>query len=118
MLGSALDHYRRQQRIQARGIESARKARRRGLAQVSLTVARFQMAAAQDALYGIEEMLAEQRLDAPPLATVSVSALAGTASDGRPLATLFNQAETDYQFGLMVATQLKDVARMAAEVGS
>ena len=114
MLTSALEHYRNQQRIQARGIIAARQARRRSLAQAALTVAAFQALAAREALMSVENMLDEQGIDAPSVASVAVASLAGTASDGRPLATLLDQAKTDFQFGLMVATQLKDVGRMAA----
>lgn len=113
MLVSALDHYRNQQQIQARGIVAARAARRKGLIATSTVVAAFQVLAARDAVNGVEAMLEEQGIEAPPAATVAVAAFAGTASDGRGLGSLLDQAKTDYQFGLMVATQLKDIGRMA-----
>lgn len=113
MLTSALEHYRNQQQIQARGIAAARAARRKGLTATTTVVAAFQVLAARDALNGVEFMIEEQGFEAPPVATVGVAALAGTASDGRGLGSLLGQAKTDYQFGLMVATQLKDIGRMA-----
>ena len=113
MLVSAFDHYRNQQQIQARGIVAARAARRKGLTATATVVAAFQVLAARDALNGVESMIEEQGFEAPPAATVAVAAFAGTASDGRGLGSLLDQAKTDYQFGLMVATQLKDIGRMA-----
>lgn len=113
MLTSAFEHYRNQQQIQARGIAAARAARRRGLVATTTVVAAFQVLAARDALNGVESMIEEQGFEAPPAATVAAAPFAGTASDGRGLGSLLGQAKTDYQFGLMVATQLKDVGRMA-----
>ena len=114
MLQTAREHYRNQQQIQARGIAAARRARRRSLIDAAATVAAFQVLAAQEAAQAVELMLEEQQIDAPAVAAVATTALAGTASDGRGLASLLDQAKTDYQFGLMVATQLKDIGRMGA----
>lgn len=113
MLASAAEHYRNQQRIIARGVVVARRYRRNPRRLVEAVTA-FQILAARDAIDGVDSMLGEQGIDSAPVAAVSATAMAGTASDGRALATLFEQATTDYWFGLMVATQLKDVARMAA----
>lgn len=114
MLTSALEHYRTQQRITAAAVIEARQRRSRGPRAVALAVAGFQLVAARDALEAVPLMLEEQGIDAPPVAEIHEPALIGTASDGRPLETLFEQAETEWQFGLMVATQLQDVARLAS----
>lgn len=114
MLTSALEHYRTQQRITAAAVLEARRRRSAGPRAVALAVAGFQVVAARDALASVPRMLEEQGIDADPVAGVHVPALVGTASDGRPLQTLFEQADTDWQFGLMVATQLQDVARLAS----
>lgn len=117
MLTSALDHYRTQQRITAAAVVEARRRRTRGTRAVAVAVTGFQLLAVRDSLASVDRMLAEQGIEADPVAEVHAPALIGTASDGRPLDTLFAQAETDYMFGLMVATQIQDVARLAAGVG-
>lgn len=116
MLDSASEHYRRQQRITALGLAAARRARKR-LQSVAASVAVFQVAAAQDAAESVPRMLAEQGIDAPPEGSVNPRAFSGTASDGRPLASLLEQAATDAAFDLIVATQIQDAARAAAGVG-
>lgn len=112
MLSSALEHYRTQQRIQAAGLRAARKAKRSGPLAVAKVVTAYQLAAAIDAARSVPAMLDEQGIPDEPVSQVQAASLAGVASDGRPLDTLFEQAESDYAFGLMVATQLQDVARV------
>lgn len=116
MLASALEHYRRQQRITTAGLVAARKVQRKGPLEVAKVVTAFQILAARDAESSVREMLDEQSIDDPAAGSVQIVALAGVASDGRPLDTLFDQAKNDFQFGLMVATQLQDAARGAAGV--
>lgn len=116
MLASALEHYRRQQRITAAGLIAAQKAQPQGSLAVARVVTAFQILAARDAVASVGQMLEEQAVTAPPVGTVAVTALAGVASDGRPLDTLFDQAKNAMQFGMMVATQLQDAARGAAGV--
>jgi hypothetical protein len=117
MLDSALEHYRRQQRISAAGLVAARNARNKGSVEIARVVTAFQIVAARDAIASVDGMLDEQGIDDPPVGTPNPLAVAGVASDGRTLTTLFDQATTDYQFGLMVATQLQDAARTAASMG-
>lgn len=114
MLTSALEHYDRQQRITALGLIAARKARKRGNRTAAETVALYQLVAARDAADAVPRMLREQDIAADPVGAVNIASVAGTASDGRPLETLLDQAKTDSQFDLMVATQLQDGARIAA----
>src|SRR5690349_7711437 len=116
MLTSALEHYRRQQRITAAGLVAARRVERRGPLAVAQVVTAFQMLAARDAAESVAPMLEEQGIDATAAGEVVVASLAGVASDGRPLDTLFEQAGNAYTFGLMVTTQLQDAARSAASV--
>lgn len=115
-LRSAVEHYRRQQRITALGLAAARRARRGGTLRVVTAVAAFQNAAAQDAVAAVPLMLEEQGLEAPPEGGVNVAAFAGVASDGRALDTLVEQARTQFQFDQIVTTQLQDMARQAAGV--
>lgn len=117
MLTSALDHYRRQQRITAAGVLAARRARAQGPLAVARIVAAFQLLAARDALNSIGPMLAEQGIPDEPLASVAVASVAGVASDGRSLDTLFEQAPNSFTTSLMAATQIQDAARGAGSLG-
>lgn len=114
MLISASEHYRQQGLIITQGVRAARSARGRGVTAAAAVVTAYQALAVRDASQAVERMLDEQEIDAPAVATVLTSNLVGSASDGRPLTTLLEQARTDWQFSLMVATQLKDLARMGA----
>lgn len=115
MLQSALDHYRRQQRFTAAALIASR---RKGISifELAQIVAATQLLAAQDALDSIEPMLDEQSVDAPVVGIISARSFAGTASDGRPLDSLFEQAQSTSALGLMVVTQVQDAARQAASV--
>lgn len=116
MLQSALEHYRRQQRITTAGLLAARKARKGGSVEVARVVIAYQLLAARDAADAVPLMLAEQGIESDPVGTVAAAAMAGTASDGRPLPSLFDQATSDFAFDLMVATTLQDAARGTASV--
>lgn len=122
MLRSALDHYARQQQITARGLAAARRARWGPLARLVAVVALFQQAAAKDAADSVPLMLAEQDIDADMLGVVVPAALAGVASDGRPLASLLDLTRSDTwngaRFDRLVVTQLQDAARGAASVAT
>lgn len=113
MLSAALEHYRRQQRITVAGLTAAKRARRRGSLYVARVVTGFQILAARDAIAAVPLMLDEQGIDSDPQGDLSALAFSGTASDGRPLESLFDQARTSQQFDLMVVTQLQDIARAA-----
>ncbi len=114
MLKTALDHYRSQQRLTAAALLRIRQARTAG--DIAEIVAAFQILVARDAIDASALMLEEQGIESDPAGTVVASSVAGTASDGRPLESLFSQAETDQQFDLMVVTQLQDAARVAASL--
>lgn len=117
MLRSATEHYRRQQAITTAGLLEARRASTRGPAQVAKVVTAYQIAAARESMNALPLMLAEQGIPDVPEGAVAISGLAGQASDGRPLETLFAQSRSSGQLALMVATQLQDVARVAAGIG-
>lgn len=116
MLTSALEHYRRQQEFTAAALAAANNSRR-DLRELTRLIAILQVLAAQDAADSVEVMLAEQRIDAPPAATVDTASFAGFASDGRPLSTLFEQASNTFALGLMAVTTIQDTARMSAGAG-
>lgn len=116
-LRSATEHYQRQQRITAAGLIEAEGAARRGPMAVARAVTAYQIVAAKDAVDSLPAMLAEQGIPDQPVGTVAVSNIAGAASDGRPLVSLLEQAESPAQRAVMVATQLQDAARVAAGIG-
>lgn len=118
MLDSALEHYRRQQRITAAAVLAIRREKGGSLA-VARVLAAFQLLAAQDAVASVPLMLEDQGIDAPLDGTVAVSAVAGTASDGRPLDTLVDYGMNTQSSGwlaFVAATQIQDAARTAAGV--
>lgn len=91
-------------------------ARGAGSAAIARALVAYQLLAARDAVDSVPLMLEEQNIDPDPVAAVAPTALIGVASDGRSLEGLFSQASSDMALGLMVVTQLQDVARMAAGV--
>jgi hypothetical protein len=113
MLQTATEHYDRQQEITSRAVKDG--FRTPGLpGRVAKVVTEAQTRAAQDALDSIDPMLDEQAIVAPPAGLFAAASFAGTASDGRPLETLFAQAKDLFTLGLMIATQIQDAARQAA----
>lgn len=116
-LQSAREHYARQQRISAAGVASAQVAWRAGNPRkLNAIVTLFQMLAARDAAESVPLMLAEQGETPSVAGQVAVSRLAGVASDGRPLGTLLDLAQTAEQLALFVLTQLQDAARVSGGV--
>lgn len=102
----------------ALGLTAARRERKRGSSpqRIAGLLTTFQRAAAQDAADSVPLMLQEQGIDPQPEGETNISGLVGVASDGRPLDTLVGTASTDFAFDQIVATQLADVARMAAGI--
>jgi hypothetical protein len=118
MLESAAEHYGRQQRLTAAALALVRRGDWRDARRIAEIVAMFQLRAAQDAIDSLEPMLAEQGISVDPVAAVApATAFAGTAMDGRPLESLFEQASSSAATALMVVTQIQDAARSAAGVG-
>ncbi len=116
MLTSAVDHYERQARLTAAGLVAARRKRWTDSLSIAQIVALFQIQVAQESLDSIDSMLDEQGIHAPLAGSVAARSFAGTASDGRPLQTLFQQAASPEALGLMIVTQLQDAARAASAV--
>lgn len=117
MLQSAAEHFRRQQQITGDGLKAARRARS-NVRRLTAIVALYQRTMADDALTGVSDMLAEQKLTAPLEARVNPDGITGVASDGRPLDSLLEIASRSDKLGfaLIVTTQLKDAARVASGV--
>lgn len=104
-----------QQRYAVVAIAAARRSWRLGSPEgllPALTV--LQGLAARDGAAGVGAMLAEQNIDAPEMDPVNTDALAGVASDGRPLGSLLEQASTEHALELMAVTQIADAGRVAA----
>ena len=120
MLASALDHYARQQRITAKALIAARRARWGTLARLTAIVTTFQIVAAKDAAQSSPLMLAEQGIDTDMAGAVVPSALAGVASDGRLLESLLDLTRlpdaTEVMFDRIITTQIQDAARGAGSV--
>ena len=99
-LDAAVRQYRRMQRLSALAVASARGAWRlldphgldatapRLLVRLLPAVAAAQLSAATSATTYVSAALAEQNIDTQPVGRVQPDALAGVASDGRPLSTL------------------------------
>lgn len=115
VLASAREHYLRQRNLTVLALAAARRAEGNP-ARLAALVTAFQLLAATDAAESVGLMLAEQNITADPEAAVNVTALAGVASDGRPLDSLMGIDFTPHQLGLVVATQVQDAARQAASV--
>lgn len=112
MLTSAREQYRQQQRLTAAGLRQARRVAPRGTGAVSRVVATYQAAAIALAIASTPEVLAEQGIEAPPVAAVSSSALlTGSATTG-----LLDSVKTSDAFDRLVATLLVDAGRTAAAV--
>jgi len=116
VLQSALSHYRSQQTLAAAGIAAARRAWPRGAAALTGALMVLMRRAAQDGAQAVDDMLAEQGIDAPPAAPINPAAFAESASDGRLLVGLLEAASTVQALELMTVTQIADASRVASGV--
>lgn len=113
-LRSVSDLYRERQRITARGIVLARRAREQSTDRLLAVLLGLQAAMVEETADATPGVLAEQGIRDDAVAAVNVRALLGWASDGRPLASLVTIPDlTNDQFDRIVQTQLQDVARQA-----
>lgn len=116
VLQSILLHNRNRQRLAAVGVAAARRAWPTPAgATGSLMV--LMRRAAMDGSQSVGDILAEQGIDAQPEADVNPTSLSETASDGRQLTTLLQQAESVHALEVMVLTQIADASRVAAGIG-
>lgn len=119
MLETPARLYRNQQRLAEIAGRAARRAWRIGnLQALATTIAALQLRAARDAAAAVEAMVAEQGLSAPPAAGLVPSALAGLASDGRPLSSLLALADSVGTLERMARTQIADVGRISEGVAT
>jgi hypothetical protein len=114
MLTAAVEAQATQIALADAGVIAARRKRRTDTRGIANTVAAFQVKAADEALASVERMLAEQDIDAPAVGRLPARAFAGTASDGRGLVSLFDQATSAEALAQMVATQILDTGRSGA----
>lgn len=120
-LQSATEHYRRQRRIATIALMGARREAQRGnLGRLVAVVTAAQVAAATDAAHSVPDMLAEQGVTADPVARVEPLALAGVASDGRPLESLLHLATSagapTGALDRVVTTQVADAGRAGSAI--
>lgn len=117
MLSSVSKTYAEQALITEKGVRAAERAwRLRRLDLLPSTLALLMLSAARHSAQSVNVMVAEQGLVAPAEATVIASAFAKSASDGRSLPGLLDQAETLAQLITMIVTQIADSGRGAASV--
>ncbi|PZF98250.1 VG15 protein [Micromonospora deserti] len=147
MLRAAVEHYRRQQRLVALAVAAGRRAWRLVdrdnldalgpfLAALLPVLTGAQRTSAQAGAAYVGRALAEQGIGVDPVGQVEPDAFAGTAADGRPLATLLIEpvirVKQDIGAGVSVAaamdagrarldritrTETADAGRVAAGVG-
>lgn len=116
-LQSAVDAYAAQQRLTVVAIAASRRAWSiRNVAALTRTLATLMERAAANASSATSDMLAEQGIDAVPDTRVVPSAFAATASDGRSLTALLEQAKTSLELDRMAWTQVADAGRAAQSV--
>lgn len=112
MLGSALEHYRRQQRLTAAGVTEARRVSDDEEA-VIRTIATYQLASITLTLRSTPLELQEQQIDAEPVANVRAAALlTAPAATTTMLSKVANKEALDR----LVATLILDASRTAASV--
>lgn len=80
------------------------------------TLATLMTRAAANGASSVADMVAEQGIEAPAAGQIVISAFARTATDGRDLSTLLEQAESEAQLVLMALTQVADAGRVAQSV--
>ncbi len=116
-LQSALDAYREQQRFGLLAVRSARRLTGDQRRLYALLVG-LQIVAVEAAAASVDDILAEQGISTRRVADVEPRALAGTASDGRPLASLLAQVLAPrvpaYALDRAVLTQVQDAGRTGA----
>lgn len=110
---TARRHYAEAAAIAAKAARDALKVRTRGLAQVARVVITHQIAQAQLAELAVEQMLAEQQIEAEAEALLNSPAF---TTDAASLGDMLEAVETDREFERLVASIVQDAARAAESV--
>lgn len=112
MLATALEQYRQQQLITAAGVRQARRLASRGPKAVTPVIASYQLASISLTTGSTPAILAEQGIEAPPVAGISTSSLltGAVASD------LLTKVEMPDAFDRLVGSLIQDAGRTAAAV--
>lgn len=113
MLRSALEHYRRQQRITALGLTEARRGATRGSGAVIRALARYQAASIALTMEFSSAELQEQGIDAPPQGQVVPAAL---LTSGAASSQMLARTANAFAFDRLIATLINDAGRTAATV--
>ena len=107
----------RHSRLVALALREMRSARDRKPAELPALMERFQVAVAANVAASVPDVLAEQDMADDPVARFDPMALAGWASDGRPVASLVTlPGQALAEFDRIVQSELADIARQAAAV--
>lgn len=112
MLKSAREQYEEQQKITASAVLAARRRRQRGARGVADVITAHQLEAAALTFGSMVDVLAEQDIDAPPVAVASVSSIV----TGRAAVPLIERAETNFALDRLVSSLVGDAGRTAAAV--
>lgn len=116
MLTAANNHYERQARLIVVAVAAARRAWNLNRPDLLVpTLASLQAKAAQEAEAAVNAMVAEQGLVAPTVGALGLRAFTG-ASDGGPLGSLLERADSLATLLAMAVTQIADTGRSAGGV--
>lgn len=112
-LSSAAEHRRQQAALVASGVVAARTAQRDTLDRLVALILALRLVLFRRGAAAVPAMLAEQGIDADPVAEPGFGPMVDVASDGRPMRSLLELARTDPGVDLdrVVATQLQDAGR-------
>ncbi len=112
MLASALDQYRKQQRITALAVVEARRISGRGSGALGRLIATYQLASAANSFEATPSLLSEQGINAPAAGAASLSSVV----TGPAAVDMLNKAATKDAFDRLVATLVQDAGRTAATI--
>lgn len=117
LLRSAVEQYRRQQRIVAIALAQTTRTWNTGrfASFIGLLIV-LQHEAALGGIESVEEMLDEQGTDAPLVAQPVAEAFMGITSAGSDLSAYISEADTLAEFEQLVITELADAERVAQQV--
>jgi hypothetical protein len=106
------EEYRKQQRLTALAVADVRRRKSRGLSAVVAGLAAYQVAGVEIALGIGEDALAEQGIDAPPVARIEPLSLAS----GAAVAPLYQKTASAYAFDLLTSTMVANAFSTASTV--
>lgn len=117
-LQTAADHYQAQRSLILVALAVARRGWSiRNMSALARSLAALMEQAAANGFRSVGGMVDEQGLDAPAVGGYAPLSLSSTATDGRPLVSLLEQAETEKAVERMAWTQVADAGRQGQALG-